>query len=59
MKIGKYITNFGVIGGLIGALGVAKQTKNMPADWRRYILWIVWALGLVLTIANIAKDSDD
>lgn len=59
MKIGKYVTNFGIIGAVLGAFGVAKQTKAMAPDWRRYIVWLVWILGLVLTIAGVAKEYDD
>lgn len=30
MSIGKYLTNLGVIGALMGALGTAKQAQAMP-----------------------------
>ncbi|HUH53998.1 MAG TPA: hypothetical protein VLZ31_08190 [Microbacteriaceae bacterium] len=59
MQIGKYVTNFGIIGALLGAIGVSKQTKKMPEDWRRYIVWLVWLLGLILTVASVAKDYDE
>lgn len=59
MKIGKYITNFGVLGAVAGAYGVMKQTKQMPSDWRRYVIWTMWLLGVVLAIAGVAKRQDD
>lgn len=59
MSIGKYLTNFGVIGALMGALGTVRQTKQMPNDWRRYIVWVVWAAGLVLAVASVAKQPED
>jgi len=59
MSIGKYLTNIGVIGALLGALGTMKQTQAMPKDWRRYIVWVVWAAGLALAIAGVAKQADD
>lgn len=59
MSIGKYLTNFGVIGALLGALGTAKQTQQMPKDWRRYIIWVVWAAGLALAIGSVAKQAED
>ena len=59
MSIGKYLTNLGVIGALMGALGTAKQARAMPKDWRRYLVWIVWAAGLALVLASVAKQADD
>lgn len=57
MKLGKYVTNIGVISSVIGAYGVYKQTKNMHPDWRRYIIWLVWLLGLVLAIGTVAEEK--
>ena len=59
MAIGKYLTNMGVIGALVGAMGVSKQTQSMPRDWRRIIVWLVWAMGLVLAIAAVSKQPED
>lgn len=59
MNIGKYVTNLGVIGALIGVVGVARKTKTMPPDWRRFLVWGVWLFGLVLAIAGVAKQEDD
>ncbi len=59
MSIGKYLTNLGVIGALLGALGTARQTQQMPKDWRRYMLWVVWAAGLALALAGVAKQAED
>ena len=59
MSIGKYVTNFGVISGIIGGFSTQKQTQAMPKDWRRFIVWGVWAAGLLLTIAGVAKQIED
>lgn len=60
MSIGKYVTNASVIGSLIGAIGTAKQTTSMPKDWRRALVWGVWAAGLALAIAGVARrEADD
>ncbi|RRD61758.1 hypothetical protein [Leucobacter sp. OH1287] len=59
MRIGKYITNFGILSSLAGAIGVSKQTKNMPKDWRRYVVWGVWLAGVVLTIASVKLADED
>ncbi|MBO1902131.1 hypothetical protein J4H92_09245 [Leucobacter weissii] len=59
MSLGKYLTNFGVIAALIGAAGTFRQTQAMPKDWRRFVVWGVWAAGLLLTVAGVAKQSDD
>jgi len=59
MSIGKYVTNPGVIGALFGAFGTARQTQSMPRDWRRFVVWGVWAAGLVLALAGAAFQADD
>lgn len=59
MSLGKYLTNLGLLGTVAGAYGVVKQTKNMPNDWRRFVVWGIWLLGVVLAIAGIAKEDED
>lgn len=59
MALGKYLTNTGVIGAVIAAFGTAKQTQQMPKDWRRIVIWAVWAAGLVLALGGAAKQVDD
>lgn len=59
MKLGKYVTNIGVLSTLMGALGVSKQTKKMPHDWRRLLVWAGWLIGLVLTVASVAMDPNE
>ena len=59
MAIGKYITNMGVITTLLGGLGVRKQTKRMPQDWRRALVWLAWGSSVVLAIASVSKADED
>lgn len=59
MSIGKYVTNIGVIGSLIGALGTLRQTQSMPKDWRRVLVWAIWAAGFVLAVVGAAKQPED
>ncbi|UBH06784.1 hypothetical protein K8P10_002295 [Leucobacter sp. Psy1] len=59
MSIGRYVTNPGVIGSAISVLGVIKRTKNMPADWRRLIVWGIWLGGFALSVAGVAKEEED
>ena len=59
MSIGKYVTNVGVLGALAGALGTARQTQSMRKDWRRFVIWGVWAAGLLLAIVSVAKQPED
>lgn len=59
MSLGKYVTNLAVVGSLLGALGAAKQAEQMPRDWRRFLVWGVWAAGLALSIAGVAKQEQD
>ena len=57
--LGKYVTNLGVIGAAVGAVATARRTASMPHDWRRLIVWGVWAAGFVLAIASVAMPDDD
>ncbi|QIK62456.1 hypothetical protein G7068_03935 [Leucobacter viscericola] len=59
MAIGKYVTNPGVIGAAFGALSTSKRTQHMPRDWRRYVVWGVWAAGLALAIAGVAMQGSE
>ena len=59
MSIGKYLTNAGVLGSIFGAMGASKQAQQMPIDWRRFLIWGVWAAGLALAIASAAKQQED
>lgn len=59
MKIGRYLLNTGIISSVLGAIGVAKQTKQMPHDWRRYLVWLSWAISFVLTVASVQKADSD
>lgn len=59
MSIGKYLTSLSVLGAAAGITGVVRQTKSMPADWRRLVVWGVWAASLALAIAGVAKQDED
>lgn len=59
IQIGKYLTNLSVIGAAVGALSTAKRTESMPRDWRRLVVWGVWAAGLVLAVAGVAMQERD
>lgn len=59
MSIGKYVTNPGVIGAAVGAVATARRTQSMRKDWRRFIVWGVWAAGLGLAIAAVAMQNQD
>lgn len=59
ISIGKYVTNFGVLGALASAASTAKRTGQMPRDWRRFVVWGVWAAGLVLAIATVAMQDEE
>ncbi len=59
MAIGKYITNAGVLSTVFVGFGVLKQTRNMPRDWRRYLVWGSWISSLVMAIASVSKAESD
>ena len=59
IEAGKYLTNLGVLGAAAGVVSTARRTSAMPQDWRRFIVWGVWAAGLVLAIAGVAMQNRD
>lgn len=59
MSIGKYITNPGVLGAAVGAVGTARRAGSMRRDWRRFLVWGVWLAGLALAIASVAMQDKD
>lgn len=59
IRIGKYVTNFGVIGAFLGIFAVIRQSRAMPKDWRLALIWAIWLLGLVLALAGVAKRESD
>ncbi|MBL3686527.1 hypothetical protein D3248_06120 [Leucobacter zeae] len=59
MSIGKYVTNPGVLGAAFGAVSTAKRTQSMRRDWRRLLVWGVWAAGLALAVATVAMQDRD
>lgn len=59
IRIGKYLTNWGVIGAFISVFSVIRQSQQRPKDWRLALIWAIWLLGLVLAIAGVAKRSAD
>lgn len=59
IRVGKYLTNWGVIGAFISVFSVLRQSQHRPKDWRLALIWTIWLLGLVLAIAGVAKRSAD
>lgn len=59
MAIGKYLTNPGVLGAAVGAVGTARRAGGMRRDWRRFLVWGVWLAGLALAIASVAMQDKD
>lgn len=55
MAIGKYVTNVGVITTVLGGFGVAKQTRDMPKDWRRFLIWGVWGASVTLRLHQFRR----
>lgn len=59
LRIGKYVTNFGVLSAALAVFGVIRQSREMPKDWRIALIWVAWAIGLVLAIVGVAKRESD
>lgn len=59
IQVGKYLTNWGVIGAFVAVFSVIRQSREVPKDWRLALIWVVWLIGLVLAIAGVAKRASD
>lgn len=59
MKLGKYVTNIGVLSAALGALSTRKETQKMRDDWRRVLVWVTWLIGLATAIASVAMRQQD
>lgn len=59
IRIGKYVTNIGVISAFLAVFGVIRQSRQMPKDWRLGIVWGIWLFGLILAIASVANRERD
>lgn len=57
IAIGKYVTNLSVLGSVAGVVSTARSTKDMRKDWRRYLVWAAWLVGVVLAIGNVAMQE--
>ncbi|HIY66103.1 MAG TPA: hypothetical protein H9830_07485 [Candidatus Agrococcus pullicola] len=53
----KYLLNIGVLSALAGAVGVAKATQDAPKDWRTYLLWASWGIGVALAVGAVVQQD--
>lgn len=51
----KYLLNVGVLSALAGAVGIAKATQEAPKDWRTYLLWASWGIGVALAVGTVVQ----
>jgi hypothetical protein len=55
----KYILSGAVISALFGGLSIIRATREGPRDWRLVLMWVSWALSLVIAVGSvIEKDKD-
>jgi hypothetical protein len=59
IRVGKYVTNIGVISALLAVFGVIRQSRQMPKDWRLAIVWAIWLFGVSLAVASVANRERD
>lgn len=51
----KFLFNAGVLSAIAGAVGVAKATQDSPRDWRTYMLWASWGIGVALAVGSVLE----
>ena len=53
----KFLFNASVLGALFGGVTALRATLRGPRDWRLILVWLGWAISLVLAIADVAEEN--
>lgn len=53
----KFLFNAGVIGSLVGAAGVIRQTVSGPRNWRLILMWLSWAIGVAVAVGTVIEQN--
>lgn len=51
--------NFGVLTTAASGLGLLRSTARGPRDWRLALLWLGWAVSLVLALGTVAENNKE
>jgi hypothetical protein len=54
----KFILSSSVLGAVFGGVGVVRQTRSGPRDWRLVLLWIAWAINVAVAIGTVADEAN-
>ncbi|WP_150306874.1 hypothetical protein [Planctomonas psychrotolerans] len=55
----KYILNGSILSALFGAWSTIKVTREGPHDWRLVLMWVSWAITMVIAIGAVHDDSKE
>lgn len=53
----KFLFNAGVIGALVGATGVIRQTISGPRNWRLILMWLSWGIGVAIAVGSVIEQN--
>ncbi len=53
----KFLLSRGIWTSAFGAIGVARQTKEGPRDWRLILMWVSWGVTVARVGTVLEKDK--
>ncbi len=51
----KFLLSPGIWTSAFGAIGVARQTKEGPRDWRLILMWVSWGVTVALAVGTVLE----
>lgn len=53
----KYIFSGTLISAVIGGWGTLQTTRKGPRDWRLILMWVSWAITVVIAVDSVLEQS--
>jgi len=53
----KFLLSPGIWTAAFGGIGVARQTKEGPRDWRLILMWVSWGVTVALAVGTVLRRS--
>ena len=53
----KFIFSGTLISAVIGGWGTLQTTRKGPRDWRLILMWVSWAITVVIAVDSVVEQS--
>ncbi|MFC4242606.1 hypothetical protein ACFOYW_04405 [Gryllotalpicola reticulitermitis] len=57
MTLRKYVLSPRVVGSALAVLPVARQSRKPRLGQRTWVLWLLWAIGFLISLLTVREDS--